>query len=232
MLRLGFDPVKSRPAAAECKTRRWLDGFTDIVRAVREVGGKTRVLSVCDREADCFELFDAQRRSPRVDLLVRAHHDRILGKRQPKLFATMSAGTPDARIEVEVDGLTARPKSSRKKARPARRKRLASCELRFRRVTLPATQALQGAEPVNVCAVHVVETHPPPDEDPIQWFLLTTLEVRTASQAGDEWLDGGEHLVLVIGWCPAIKPAQPARRGVAHTLVRRNPCGATGASMT
>ncbi|MDE0222930.1 MAG: IS4 family transposase [Spirochaetaceae bacterium] len=185
VLRLGFDPVRSGPALGERKSRRWLDGFTDIVRAVREVGGKTRVLSVCDREADCFELFDAQRRSPRVDLLVRAHHDRILAKRQAKLFATMSAGTPDARIEVEVDALTARPKSSRKKARPARRKRLASCELRFRRVTLPATQVLPGAEPVNVSAVHVVETQPPPDEDPIRWFLLTTLEVRTAGQAGD-----------------------------------------------
>ena len=185
VLRLGFDPVRSRPAAPEFKTRRWLDGFTDIVRAVREVGGKKGVLSVCDREADCFELFNAQRRTPRVDLLVRAHHDRSLGKRQPKLFETMSAGTPDARIEVEIDGLTARPKSSRKKARPARRKRLASCELRFRRVTLPATQTLQGAEPVNVSGVHVVQTDPPADEDPIRWFLLTTLEVRNASQAGE-----------------------------------------------
>ena len=72
MLRLGFDPLEKRPAAAEArrKTLRWLDGFTDIARAVREVGGKTRVISVCDREADVFELFDAQRRSARVDLLV------------------------------------------------------------------------------------------------------------------------------------------------------------------
>ena len=72
MLRLGFDPLEKRPAAAEArrKTLRWLDGFTDIARAVREVGGKTRVISVCDREADVFELFDGQRRSARVDLLV------------------------------------------------------------------------------------------------------------------------------------------------------------------
>ena len=187
VLRLGFDPLEKRPAAAEArrKTRRWLDGFTDIARAVREVGGKTRVISVCDREADVFELFDAQRRSARVDLLVRAKHDRVLGKGKPKLFATMRSGAPDGRIDVEIDGLTARPKSSRKKARPSRRKRLANCELRYRRVTLPATEAMEGAEPMTLSAVHVVETAPPEDEDPVEWFLLTTLQVGAAKEAAD-----------------------------------------------
>ena len=187
VLRLGFDPVKNRSGAKETrrKTRRWLDGFTDIARAVREVGGRTRVISVCDREADCFELFDAQRRSPRVDLLVRARHDRVLGAGQPKLFATMSGGTPGGRIDVEIDGLTARPKSSRKKARPARRKRLANCELRFRRIALPATEITEGAGPVTLSAVHIVETTPPEDEDPVQWFLLTTLKVGSAKEAAE-----------------------------------------------
>ena len=187
VLRLGFDPVVKRPAAAEArrKTRRWLDGFTDIARAVREVGGRTRVISVCDREADILELFDAQRRSPRVELLVRAKHDRVLGERKPKLFATLRGGAPDGRIDVEIDGLTARPKSSRKKARASRRKRLANCELRFRRVTLPATEAMEGVEPVTVSAVHVVETSPPEDEDPVEWFLLSTLKVGSAKEAAD-----------------------------------------------
>ena len=187
LLRLGFDPVVKRPAAAEArrKTLRWLDGFTDIAQGVREVGGRTRVISVCDREADVFELFDAQRRSPRVDLLVRAKHDRVLGKGKPKLFATLRGGAPDGRIDIEVDGLTARPKSSRKKARPSRRKRLANCELRFHRVTLPATGAMEAVEPVTLSAVHVVETSPPEDEDPVEWFLLTTIKVGSAKQAAN-----------------------------------------------
>ena len=187
VLRLGFDPAVRRPAAAEERrnTRRWLDGFTDIAGAVREVGGRTRVISVCDREADIFELFDAQRRSARVELLVRAKHDRVLGKGKPKLFATLRDGVPDGRIDVEIDGLTERAKSSRKKARPSRRKRLANCELRFRRVTLPATEAREGAEPVTLSAVHVVETAPPEDEDPVEWFLLTTLKVGSANEAAD-----------------------------------------------
>ena len=82
LLGLDFDPVKKRTQEAEKRrtTQRWLDGFTGIVDAVREVGGKTRVISVCDREADVFELFDEQRRHRRVALLVRARHDRVLGK--------------------------------------------------------------------------------------------------------------------------------------------------------
>ena len=187
LLGLDFDPVKKRTQEAEKRrtTQRWLDGFAGITDAVREVGGKTRVISVCDREADVFELFDQQRRQPQVALLVRAKHDRALGKNRPKLFANMSGGEPDGLMTIEIDGLVARPKSSRKKARPARTRRLASCEVRFRRVTLPATAAAKGADPIPVCAVHVVETAPPGDEDPVQWFLLTSLDVRTASDATD-----------------------------------------------
>ena len=187
VLKLGFDPVKPRSQEKEKRrrTQRWLEGFRDIADAVREVGGKTRVISVCDREADIFELFDAQRRSPRVELLVRARYDRDLGKGRPKLFAQMSGSASDGLIDIEIEGLTERPKASRKKARPARQKRLASCELRFRRVTLPATGAAPDAEPVSLYAVHVRETAPPEGEDPVQWFLLTTVRIGTAREAAE-----------------------------------------------
>ena len=187
VLGLGFDPVKARSREQEERrgTRRWLEGFDGIADAAREVGGKTRVISVCDREADMFELFDMQRRRPRVELLVRAKHDRVLEKGRPKLFAVMAGGKPDGMVDIEIEGLVERPKSSRKKARPARRKRTAGCELRFRRVTLPATDAVPGAEPVCLYGIHIREIAPPEGEEPVQWFLLTTLKVRTAEQAAE-----------------------------------------------
>jgi len=188
VLETGFDPVQATVSKREEKrrtTQRWLEAFNGIADAAREIGGKTRVISVCDREADFFELFDTQRRRPRVELLVRARHDRVLEKARPKLFATMGGGDPDGLIDIEIEGLVARAKSSRKQARPARQKRLAGCELRFRRVTLPATDAVPGAEPVAVHGVHVREIAPPEGEDPVQWFLLTTLKVTTASEAAD-----------------------------------------------
>ena len=57
---------------------------------------KTRVLSVMDREADFFELFDAQRRIGRVDVLVRAKHNRRLGQGLPKLSRRCATPPPTA----------------------------------------------------------------------------------------------------------------------------------------
>ena len=183
VLRLGFDEEGRRKAAAadsKRKTRRWLDGFEDTLRATRALTRKTRVISVCDCEADFFELFDAQRRSPGVDLLVRARPDRCLDTEQ-KLFATVSSGPAAGMIEVEIERLGERKKSS--EACPARTKRLAHCALRFCRATLPAT--IKGARPVPVSAVHIVECNPPETEDPLQWFLLTTVAVDDAATAAE-----------------------------------------------
>ena len=62
------------------KTQRWLDGLHDVAGAASQLSRKTRVISVMDREADFFELFDEQRRLHRTEVLVRAKHDRCLGK--------------------------------------------------------------------------------------------------------------------------------------------------------
>ena len=181
VLRLGFDKVSKQRNAGRA-TARWLDGLEDTLRASRELTRRTRVIAVCDREADVFELFEARRRASRVDLLVRARHDRCLvGGR--KLFATVLSQAVAGSIEVEIAGLSERPKSSRKKARPARSKRLAHCALRFRKVELPATGA--ASDPVPMYAVHILETNPPADEKPVQWFLLTSVAVDDARTAAE-----------------------------------------------
>ena len=183
ILRLGFDRLTqhSEPSKKGKKTDRWLEGFKDTAQAARQVSGKTQVVAVGDREADFFELFEAQRHHPRVNLLVRAHHNRMIGKKVPKLFDQMSEGSVDRIMEVEIKGLTERLKSSRQPARPARLKRVAQCELRFRQLTLPAT--IKGVAPIKLSTVHIKEISPPEDEPPVQWHLLTTLEVKDANRA-------------------------------------------------
>jgi hypothetical protein len=169
------------------KTRRWVDGLRDIDRAAAALSRKTRVISVMDREADCFAVFDEQRRLNRVEVLVRAHHDRCLAKGAPKLFAAMRAGAADGHVEIEIDRLSARRKSSGRQARPARTGRVARAEVRHRQVVAPPTIA--GAEPVALSTVHVRETAPPPGEPAVEWFLLTSLDV-----------DSTETAVAVIGY--------------------------------
>ena len=199
MLRCGFEAPPGgtarsadEPAAAAAqetapKTRRWVDGLRDIDRAAAALSRKTRVLSVMDREADCFAVFDEQRRLNRVEVLVRAHHDRCLAKGAPKLFAAMRAGAADGHVEIEIDRLSARRKSSGRQARPARTGRVARAEVRHRQVVAPPTIA--GAEPVALSTVHVRETAPPPGEPAVEWFLLTSLDV-----------DSTETAVAVIGY--------------------------------
>ena len=142
----GDDAITERGAAPgedanhrDKKTQRWLDGLHDIAGAASELSGKTRVVSVMDREADFFEPFDEQRRLHRTEVLVRAKHDRCLGKGASKLFATMRNAEPCGHVEIEIDRVSERRKSSRKKARPARSKRLALAEVHYRKLVVPAT---------------------------------------------------------------------------------------------
>ena len=86
------------------KCESWLDAFSDTVAAVREDGGKTWVLCVRDREANFYELFDDPRNSPRVGLLIRAKHDRVLGKALPRLFETL--GGTDGTFQVRQEEST------------------------------------------------------------------------------------------------------------------------------
>ena len=163
------------------KTRRWLDGLHDVAEAASQLPRKTRVISVMDREADFFELFDAQRRIGRVDVLVRAKHDRRLGEGVSKLFATLRNAPADGHVEIDIARVSARPKASRKQARPARTARIARAEVHYRALTLPSTVA--GRAPVTLWAVHVRETAPPEGEKPLEWFLLTSVRVESIEAA-------------------------------------------------
>jgi hypothetical protein len=60
----------------EKETYCWIEHLRDTMEVAAQTPG-TRIVTVCDREADIFELFDEQRRNPCVDLLVRANEGRL-----------------------------------------------------------------------------------------------------------------------------------------------------------
>ena len=51
----------------------------------------------------------------------------------------MRNAEPCGHVQIEIDRLSERRKSSRKKARPARSKRLALAEVHYRKLVVPAT---------------------------------------------------------------------------------------------
>ena len=109
------------------KTRRWVDALGDSVRLMDGVDG-VRAVAVLDAEGDAFEVFDAWRRlGRRVGLLVRATHNRSLGKGRLKLFDRLRAQPVKASRAVVVRRLSARKAARGQKESPGRAGRTARC---------------------------------------------------------------------------------------------------------
>jgi hypothetical protein len=188
----------------------------------------TRLVSVMDREADFFELFEAQRRRDKVDLLVRAKHDRITGDKL-SLFDQMRSDTVKSRLAIAVPRQSARAKKSKQKARAGHPQRTAQVQLRYREVVLPAPKHHAGKPPLRLWAVHVREPRPPAGVAPLEWFLLSTREIACVEQAQEclrwyclRWRIEDWHRVLKSGCrVEALqhKTAERLKRAIALNLV-------------
>ena len=114
----------------EKKTFVWIEHHRDLVELSKEIP-QTRLIDVCDREADFFELFDEQRQNSGVDLLVRASHNRKIKQEPFKLFAAVRETQVQGRVRVPIPKESARPKKSKQKVCKARPARLADCAIRI-----------------------------------------------------------------------------------------------------
>jgi Domain of unknown function (DUF4338)/Transposase DNA-binding/Transposase Tn5 dimerisation domain len=179
-------PDDKRPAhripIEEKDTFVWIQGLRE-TRSVATTLPNTQVVAVCDREADFFELFDEQRQHPRVELLVRAKHNRALVTDPAKLFEAVQQSPVLADVRAHVPRQSARPKRSKQKTRPARPGRVADFAVRARRVRLLPPEAHRATAPIEIWVVHAREQTPPPGAKALEWFLLTTLDCTAAEQA-------------------------------------------------
>jgi hypothetical protein len=211
------------------KTFAWIEGLRDLNGIARQAAG-TRIVSVMDREADFFELFDEWRQAPRIDLLVRAMYERKTAT-GTRLFETVRNTRVRHRFSILIPRQSARPKRSGQKARPARKGRVADVALRSTRVRLQAPDypGQQEKLPIEVWIIHIVEQNAPPGVEPLEWFLLTTIpvgDVETALQCVRwyclRWRIEDWHRVLKSG-CRIEQvqhnTADRIRRAVAINLV-------------
>jgi hypothetical protein len=162
---------KKRPFA-EKESRRWLDATNTAASLI--AAGAVCVTVLADREGDIYEEFAC--RPPETELLIRAHHDRIL-EDGGALYSCME---DIAELGRETINLPANP------GRPARRAVLA---LRARKVTLVRPKRNHPAEaaklPANVTLtlVEAREVDPPDAVTPVHWRLLTTHTVGALADA-------------------------------------------------
>ena len=169
------------------KTGCWLRGLHDSAAIAGELDG-VRVVAVMDREADAFDVFAEHRALDRrsLALLVRARHDRSLGRGRPKLFETMAAAPEIGRTTLAIDRQSARNVTGGQPAFAGRAARKAVLVLRMMTVDLPPPahmKARLGPDPVTLGALQVEEVDPPADTRPICWRLLTTLDAGSADKA-------------------------------------------------
>jgi hypothetical protein len=190
---------------------------------------QTRLINVCDREADFFELFDEQRRNPCVDLLVRANHNRVITDEPFKLFEAIRQAPVQTKVQVHVPRQSARPKLSKKKAKPKRPSRSAELEVRYQQIQLRPSKYYSGKDPIDIGIIHAVEASPPAGAAPVEWFLLTTVDVTSSEDAVQclrwyclRWRIEDFHRVLKSG-CGveqiAHETAERIRRAIAINLV-------------
>ena len=212
----------------EKKTFVWIEHHRNLVELAGSMPD-TRLIDVCDREADFFEMFDEYLRNPRVELLIRAKHDRSIPEEPYKLFAAVRQMPVESRVGVHIPRQSARPKRSKQKARGKREGRTAEMAVRYMRVQLPAPKYHEGKEPIDIWIVHALEENPPAESTGVEWFLLTTIEIGSAEDAERclrwyclRWRIEDWHRVLKSG-CRiedmAHETAERLRRAIAINLV-------------
>jgi uncharacterized protein DUF4338/transposase Tn5 family protein/transposase-like protein len=150
---------------------KWLRSFRQVAAAQTRCPQSTLV-SVGDREADVYELFELAGSDPTGPrLLVRAEQDRLLAEGQGHLWEKLAQQAVAGIQELHVP---------RQQNRPARVARL---EVRFAPVTLKPPQRKPGRPEVILWAVWAREAEAPPTGERIEWMLLTTLPVITFADA-------------------------------------------------
>jgi hypothetical protein len=150
---------------------KWLKSFTHVAQAQRECPD-TMLVSVGDREADIYELFELalqDRHGPK--LLVRAEYDRLLADGQEHVWPMVAQQPLAATQELHVP---------RRGTQPAREARL---EIRYAAVTLKPPQRKPHLSSVKMWAVLAQEVHAPSAIKPLRWMLLTTCEVHNTQSA-------------------------------------------------
>jgi hypothetical protein len=161
-----------RVPIADKESNKWL-------KAIEETQQKTppgvEVITVGDREADLYE-FLLRAEQLQAKYVIRATHDRRLKDEAICLWEKLSKKRVRGEIEVEVSA------TDKQKSRTARLK------VRYAKIKLKPPQRLkslriEGWKPVELWAVFVKEVNPPKAVEPLEWMLLTDVEVGSFEQA-------------------------------------------------
>lgn len=179
----GVTPIEKK------ESYRWLQSLKN----AKEITGDTRIVTVCDREADIYEFFklSEELKSP---VLVRANVNRAVNKPSRYaekavigLWAFMEKQSVAGTITVQIP---ARCKTQHCKERAARTALLTikfgSFQLNSPRNNVKHRTSELPDLPMH--AVYVFEANPPAGVEPVEWMLLTNISVTNFDEAYEKVL--------------------------------------------
>lgn len=156
---------------AEKESSKWLETLA-VLNGLREHCPDTRIVAVCDREADIYDLFVAERPA-QVDWLVRAAWNRGVEHPEQYLWAAMQTAPVIGRTQLSIPKREQQPE------------RTAQLEVRCAplRIRPPRSRARSDLAEAPVFVVWAIETAPPEGVPPLEWMLLTSVPTSTAQEA-------------------------------------------------
>ena len=194
---------------ADKESHKWIESL-EACQAVAPLCSQTMLVNITDREGDLYDLFVQALKVPdesRVELLVRAHHDRKLVDESKTLWEQVSAQSVAATLQI---------RAGRRGDQPSR---LAELNIRFCAVQLKAPKRKAQQPSLELWSIEARETKPPKSTTPILWRLLTTLPISSAAEAiekvrwySQRWQIEVIHKVLKSGCQVEQRQLQTAER--------------------
>jgi hypothetical protein len=162
------------------ESMKWLRSFQKAAQ-VQKLCPETMLVVMGDRESDIYDLFlEASKEPDGPKLLVRAEKSRNRKVGQEFLWDFMAKHKVAGSLKIHVPG------------RGSRKARDAWVDVRFAKVVLNAPKRYESTPSVTVWAVYVTEQASKTVPSPIEWMLLSTVEVQSFEDAQKrvEWYSG------------------------------------------
>jgi Transposase DNA-binding/Transposase Tn5 dimerisation domain len=166
---------RQKKPTSQKESNKWLAGIRCSAAVQSALAEGQNVVCVADRESDVFDAM-AEANKQGIKMLIRASQDRRIAEDDTrKLWEYVTAQAPAGSMQVRIQ------------RNSDRNEREATCTVRYAAITLqpPVRRAnKESLEAIQVVAIHVSEVGLSTDgSSPIEWLLLTSLEVATLADA-------------------------------------------------
>jgi hypothetical protein len=151
------------------ESEKWINS---VKASCASVSNPNNLIFVFDREGDVFEVFE-ELKTHSASYVIRGNYDRrVLSSNDKRAYLFTEIKKKPIGLNHEV----AIPAGGGRRARTAQVS-LRWCDFEV----LPPKARDRKGSPQKLNLVWIVEDNPPPDVNPIEWYLLTNLEIQNES---------------------------------------------------